>query len=116
MEGVGVNGRQADGNYSFAVYADTGAYAVSRALSNSLYSGTFDITVRFDLTGSGSNLVSLRSGNNTNTFGGGELLSFLASSMAAYAESYADSSGLHALALRAMPAAWSGTGMSILTG
>jgi hypothetical protein len=76
MEGVGVNGRQVEGNFSFALYAGGGSYDISRPLSSSLSSGEFDIITRFDLAGAGPNLVNLRAGNNTAGFSNGELLSF----------------------------------------
>lgn len=95
MEGVGVNGRQVEGNYSFALYAGSGAYDISRPLSTSLASGDFSILTRFDLAGSGPNLISLRSGNNTASFGAGELLSF--GIVNGNELSYTDASGFHLL-------------------
>jgi hypothetical protein len=77
MEGVGVNGRQVEGNFSFALYAGGGSYDVSRPLAAPIVGqGEFDIITRFDLAGAGPNLVNLRAGNNTSAFGAGELLSF----------------------------------------
>jgi len=77
MEGVGVNGRQVDGNYSFALYAGSGSFDISRPLSSPISGlGEFDILTRFDLAGAGPNLVNIRTGNNTTAFGSGELLSF----------------------------------------
>ncbi len=100
MEGVGVNGRQVDGSYSFALYAggSTGSgsgYAISRPLASSVTSGTFSIITRFDLAGSGPNLVNLRAGNNTSSFGSGELLSF--GIVNGSELSYTDSTGLHTI-------------------
>src|SRR5215831_10283807 len=48
MEGVGVNGRQVEGNFSFALYAGSGGFDISRPLTSSLVSGEFDIITRFD--------------------------------------------------------------------
>ena len=77
MEGVGVNGRQVDGNYSFALYAGGGSYDISRQLATPITGiGEFDIVTRFDIAGAGPNLVNIRAGNNTSAFSGGELLSF----------------------------------------
>jgi hypothetical protein len=76
MEGLGVNGRQVDGNYSFALYSGSGSYDISRPLSSSMTSGDFSIITRFDLAGAGPNLVNLRVGNSLTGFGNGELLSF----------------------------------------
>jgi hypothetical protein len=77
MEGLGVNGRQVDGNYSFALYSGSGSYDISRPLTSNLTGLVeFDIITRFDLAGAGPNLVNIRTGNNTAAFGGGELLSF----------------------------------------
>ncbi len=96
MEGVGVNGRQVDGNYSFALFAGSGSYAISRPLTNAIAAGEFDITTRFDLAGNGPNLFNLRSGNNTAGFGSGELLSFgIVGSLDPSQLSYTDGSGLH---------------------
>lgn len=95
MEGVGVNGRQVDGSYSFALYSGSGSYAVSRQLVNPVTAGTFSILTRFDISGSGPNLVNIRAGNNTSGFGSGELLSF--GIVNGSALSYTDSSGFHTL-------------------
>lgn len=77
MEGVGVNGRQVEGNFSFALYAGGGSYDISRPLAAPIVGlGEFDIITRFDLAGAGPNLVNIRAGNNTGSFGAGELLSF----------------------------------------
>src|ERR1022692_1992844 len=77
MEGVGVNGRQVEGNYSFALYAGGGSYDISRQLTSPITGvGEFDILTRFDVAGVGPNLVNIRAGNNTAAFSGGELLSF----------------------------------------
>ena len=96
MEGVGVNGRQVDGSYSFALFAGSGGYAISRPLSASMTAGEFEILSRFDTAGSNLNLINLRSGNNTSGFGAGELLSFgLVNNNQL---SYTDASGLHTLA------------------
>ncbi len=96
MEGVGVNGRQVEGSYSFALYAGGGSYDISRQLVNPITDGTFSILTRFDIAGAGPNLVNLRAGNNTSSFGAGELLSFgLVNNNQL---SYTDSSGFHTLA------------------
>jgi len=95
MEGVGVNGRQVDGSYSFALYAGGGSYDISRPLTSSVTSGEFDILTRFDVPGTGPNLVNLRAGNNTATFGSGELLSF--GIVSGNQLSYTDSTGFHVL-------------------
>jgi hypothetical protein len=95
MEGVGVNGRQVEGNYSFALYSGSGAFDISRPLSSSIVSGEFDIITRFDIAGSGPNLVNLRAGNNTASFASGELLSF--GLIDGNSLTYTDSSGLHSL-------------------
>src|ERR1039458_4270589 len=77
MEGVGVNGRQVEGNYSFALYSGGGNFDISRPLTSPIAGvGEFDIITRFDLAGAGPNLVNLRAGNNLAAFGAGELLSF----------------------------------------
>ena len=95
MEGVGVNGRQVEGNYSFALYAGGGSYDISRSLSSSISSGEFDIITRFDIAGAGPNLVNLRAGNNLASFGSGELLSFgLVNNNQL---SYTDGTGFHLL-------------------
>jgi PEP-CTERM motif len=96
MEGVGVNGRQVDGNYSFALYAGSGSYAISRPLASSITTGGFSILTRFDLAGSGPNLINLRAGNDTSGFGAGELLSF--GIVNGNQLSYTDGSGFHTLA------------------
>jgi hypothetical protein len=95
MEGVGVNGRQVEGNFSFALYAGGGSFDISRPLVTSLASGSFSIITRFDLAGNGPNLVNLRTGNNTASFGSGELLSF--GIVNSNLLSYTDSSGFHVL-------------------
>jgi hypothetical protein len=76
MEGLGVNNRQVEGNFSFALYSGGGTFDVSRPLTTSLATGEFDIITRFDLAGVGPNLVNLRAGNNLAGFSAGELLSF----------------------------------------
>ena len=96
MEGVGVNGRQVEGNFSFALYSGGGSYDISRPLSSSVASAEFSIITRFDIAGSGPNLVNLRTGNNTASFGAGELLSFGLVNDSQL--SYTDSSGFHTLA------------------
>ena len=95
MEGVGVNGRQTEGNFSFALYSGSGAFDISRPLSSSIASGEFDILTRFDIAGSGPNLVSLRAGNNTSSFASGELISF--GIVNGNSLDYTDGSGFHAL-------------------
>jgi hypothetical protein len=77
MEGVGVNNRQVEGNFSFALYAGGGSYDISRQLTSPITGvGEFDILTRFDVAGVGPNVVNIRAGNNTAAFSGGELLSF----------------------------------------
>jgi hypothetical protein len=93
MSGVGSDNRQVDGSYSFALYAGSGSYDISRPLASSMASGDFSILTRFDLSGSGPNLVNLRTGNNTATFGSGELLSF--GIVGGNQLSYTDSTGFH---------------------
>lgn len=94
MEGVGVNGRQVSGNYSFALFAGGGAYDISRPLSSSLTTGEFSIITRFDIAASpGDGLVNLRAGNNASSFGSGELLSF--GLVNGNQLSYTDSTGFH---------------------
>jgi hypothetical protein len=95
MEGVGVNNRQVEGNYSFAVFAGSGGFAISRPLTNSLVTAEFDILTRFDLAGSGPNLINLRAGNDTGGFGNGELLSF--GIVNGNTLSYTDGAGFHLL-------------------
>lgn len=96
MEGVGVNNRQVEGNFSFALYAGGGSFDISRPLTSSLASGEFDIITRFDIAGTGPNLVNLRAGNDTTSFGSGELLSF--GIVNDNALSYTDGTGFHQLA------------------
>jgi hypothetical protein len=95
MEGVGVNGRQVEGSYSFALYSGSGAFDISRQLVNPVSVGSFSIITRFDIAGSGPNLVNLRSGNNLASFSGGELLSFGIVNDSQL--SYTDSTGFHTL-------------------
>lgn len=77
MEGVGVNNRQVDGSWSFALYSGSGSYDLSRSLSASLTGLVdFSIITRFDVSGSGLNAVDLRTGNNTSSFSAGDLLTF----------------------------------------
>ncbi len=78
MEGVGVNNRQVEGNFSFALYSGGGGFDISRPLASSISGPVeFHIITRFDVADSpGASLVNLRSGNNTAGFGAGELLSF----------------------------------------
>ena len=76
MEGVGVNGRQVEGSFSFALYAGGGSYDISRPLTTSLPSGSFSIITRFDIAGAGVNMVDLRTGNSLAGFNAGQLLSF----------------------------------------
>lgn len=93
MEGAGVNNREVDGSYSFALYSGSGSYAISRPLSTSMTTGEFDILTRFDLAGTGPNLINLRSGNDTGGFGNGELLSF--GIVGGTNLTYTDASGFH---------------------
>jgi hypothetical protein len=95
MEGIGVNGRQVSGNFSFALYAGGGGYDISRPLASSL-SGVveFNVITRDDLAASpGAGLVNIRTGNNTAAFGAGELLSF--GIVNGNNLSYTDGSGFH---------------------
>ncbi len=96
MEGIGmpiIAG--VDGNYSFALLADGRSCDIIGPLSSSMTSGDFSITTRFDLAGTGPNLVNLRVGNNTSSFGSGELLSF--GIVGGNELSYTDSTGFHLL-------------------
>jgi hypothetical protein len=95
MEGVGVNNRQVDGSYSFALYAGGGSYAISRPLTTPLGAGEFDIITRIDTAGANENLFNLRTGNNTAGFGSGELLSF--GIVNGNQLDYTDGSGFHLL-------------------
>jgi hypothetical protein len=96
MEGVSVNNRQVDGSYSFALYSGSGSYDISRPLTTATSSGDFSILTRFDNAGAGPNLVNIRSGNTTTSFGAGELLSF--GIVNGNELSYTDGSGFHLLA------------------
>jgi hypothetical protein len=71
-------GGQVDGSQSFGVYAgNSGPYDISRPLASGIDQGTFSIITRFNVADSpGTSVVNLRSGNNTGSFGSGELLSF----------------------------------------
>jgi len=94
MEGVGVNNRQVEGNYSFALYAGTGSYDISRPLATNITGvGEFDVLTRFDLAGAGPNLVNIRTGNTLTSFGAGELLSF--GIVNGNELSYTDGTGFH---------------------
>jgi hypothetical protein len=97
MEGVGVNNRQVEGNFSFALYAGGGGFDISRPLVNPLTGLVeFDIITRFDIGASpGAGLVNIRAGNNTAAFGAGELLSF--GIVNGNTLSYTDGSGFHLL-------------------
>jgi hypothetical protein len=95
MEGVGVNNRQVEGNYSFALYSGGGAYDISRQLTAPVAAAQFSIITRFDLAGAGPNLVNIRSGNSLTGFSTGELLSF--GLVNGNQLSYTDSSGFHQL-------------------
>ena len=96
MEGVGVNGRQVEGNFSFALYAGGGNYDISRPLTTPITGvGEFDVITRFDLAGSGPNLVNIRTGNGLASFGAGELLSF--GIVNDNQLSYTDATGFHTL-------------------
>jgi hypothetical protein len=96
MEGVGVNGRQVEGSFSFALYAGGGSFDISRQLASPLASGQFNIITRFDIAGAGPNLVNLRAGNSLSSFSGGELLSF--GLVNGNQLSYTDGAGFHQLA------------------
>jgi hypothetical protein len=95
MEGVGVNGRQTDGNFSFALYSGSGGFDISRPLTTALTAGTFSIDTRFDIAGSGPNVVSIRTGNSLAGYASGSLLSF--GIVNDNQLSYTDSTGLHEL-------------------
>src|SRR5690349_13907725 len=50
MEGIGVNNRQVEGNYSFALYAGGGGFDISRPLASPIAGvGEFNIITRFDV-------------------------------------------------------------------
>src|SRR5579862_3318649 len=95
MEGVGVNNRQVEGNFSFALFARGGGFDISRPLVNPLtVLCEFDIITRFDVADSpGASLINLRAGNNTAAFGAGELLSF--GIVNGNELSYTDGTGFH---------------------
>jgi hypothetical protein len=97
MEGVGVNNRQVEGNFSFALYAGGGGFDISRPLINPITgTGEFDIITRFDVADSpGASLVNIRAGNNTAAFSAGELLSF--GIVDGNTLSYTDATGFHLL-------------------
>lgn len=96
MEGVGVNNRQVEGSFSFALYAGGGTFDISRPLATPINGLVeFDIITRFDLAGAGPNLVNLRTGNNTASFGAGELLSF--GLVNGNQLSYTDNTGFHVM-------------------
>jgi hypothetical protein len=97
MEGVGVNNRQVEGNYSFALYAGGGSYDISRQLTSPITGvGEFDVITRFDIAASpGAGLVNIRAGNNTAAFSAGELLSF--GIVNGNELSYTDGTGFHLL-------------------
>jgi hypothetical protein len=97
MEGVGVNNRQVEGNFSFALYAGGGGFDISRSLVQPIVGqGEFDVVTRFDVADSpGASLVNIRAGNNTAAFGAGELLSFGIAN--GNNLSYTDGSGFHLL-------------------
>jgi hypothetical protein len=97
MEGIGVNNRQVEGNYSFALYAGGGGFDISRSLVNPLSGPVeFSILTRFDIAATpGGGLVNLRAGNNTASFGAGELLSF--GIVNGNTLSYSDGAGFHLL-------------------
>ena len=96
MEGVGVNGRQVEGNFSFALFAGNGGFDISRPLLNPVQAGQFNIITRFDIAGAGANEVGLRAGNSVVGFATGGLLSFGIVSDSQL--SYTDAGGLHTLA------------------
>ena len=48
MEGVNANNRQITGSSSFALYAGSGSYDISRPLSSAITVGSFSILTRFD--------------------------------------------------------------------
>jgi hypothetical protein len=95
MEGVDANNAQVDDNFSFALYAGSGSYDISRQLATPIPVAQFSILTRFNVAGSGPNLVNLRSGNSLTGFGVGELLSF--GIVNGNELSYTDSSGFHLL-------------------
>jgi hypothetical protein len=97
MEGVGVNNRQVEGNFSFALYAGSGGFDISRPLTSPITGlGEFDVITRFDIGASpGAGLVNLRAGNDTSAFSAGELLSFGIAN--GNQLSYTDASGSHTM-------------------
>jgi hypothetical protein len=101
MEGPGVNNRGVTNSateYSFALYGGGGAgtFALSRPLTTPIAGvGEFDIFSRFDIAGVGPNLINIRTGNDTNGFGNGELLSF--GIVNSNVLSYTDGSGFHTM-------------------
>lgn len=89
-------GRQVEGAVSFGVYGNTGGYDISRPLSSSITAGEFDVLTRFDTAATNLDLLNLRTGNNTSTFGGGELLSFgIVGGVDPTQLSYTDGTGFH---------------------
>src|SRR2546421_9664760 len=72
MEGVGVNGRQVEGSFSFGLFATNQISSISRPLASQITgNGQFEIVTRFDVANTQTNAinaVNLRAGNVTNTF------------------------------------------------
>jgi hypothetical protein len=109
MEGVGVNGRQVEGSFSFGLFATNQISSISRPLVSTMTGkGQFDIVTRFDVANPGlTNLhaVNLRAGNFSNTFGSGEQLAF--GMIHTNVLGYSDFSGTHSLAsFNAVSNAW----------
>src|SRR5436189_2479786 len=79
MEGVGVNGRQVEGSFSFGLFATNQISSISRPLASTMTGkGQFDIVTRFDVANGVTNLnaMNLRAGNPTNSFASQEQLAF----------------------------------------
>ena len=98
MSGVGVEGRQVDGNWSFGLYAYGTGFDISRPLVTPMPYGRFTILTRFDLAGDGPNLINLRSANDTAAFANGELLTFgIDGDVDPTQLCYRDAAGVHVL-------------------
>src|SRR5205823_8724556 len=80
MEGVGVNGHQVEGSFSFGLFTTNNISSISRPLASQITgNGIFEIVTRFDVANTQTNSlngVNLRAGNVTNTFASGEQLAF----------------------------------------
>ena len=93
MEGVGVNGRQVEGNYSFALYSGGGSYDISRQLNPSPLANSASSPDSISPAPDQSRQSPF--GNNLASFGAGELLSF--GIVNGNELSYTDGSGFHVL-------------------